>query len=103
MPIDPAELRRLDEAATKGPWTAGRPDMGTVVDGFVSKWIYDEKDQYVAVASGRIEGEWEEVMANAQLIAYLRNHVAEIVAALEENERLKANMADKERWGYAAE
>jgi hypothetical protein len=42
--------------------------MGTLVDGVSSKWIY-AGDQYVAVASGRIDGDWDEVMANARLIA----------------------------------
>lgn len=54
---------------TPGPWAAGRPDMATIVDGVDSKWIYDGDDQYVAVASGRIGGEWSEVTANAHLIA----------------------------------
>ena len=53
---------------TKGPWKAGRADMATDVDGVPSKWIY-AGDQYVAVASGQIDGDWEEVMANARLIA----------------------------------
>ena len=53
---------------TPGPWQAGRPDMSTIVDGIASKWIY-AGDQYVAIASGRIQGVWDEVMANARLIA----------------------------------
>lgn len=53
---------------TPGPWNPGRSDMGTVVDNHLSKWIY-AGDQYVAVASGRIAGPWDEVMANARLIA----------------------------------
>lgn len=53
---------------TAGPWVAGRSDMATIVDGFDSKWVYSG-EQYVAVASGRIEGSWDEVMANAHLIA----------------------------------
>lgn len=54
---------------TPGPWRAGRADMSTIVDGVGSKWIYSADDQYVAVASGRINGDWDEVMANAYLIA----------------------------------
>lgn len=54
---------------TPGPWRTGRPDMATVVDGYDSKWIYGPSDQYVAVASGRITGDWGEVLANARLIA----------------------------------
>ncbi len=57
---------------TPGPWKAGRSDMATDVDGVDSKWIY-AGDQYVAVASGRIEGNWDEVMANAHLIAAAPN------------------------------
>ena len=61
---------------TQGPWRSGRPDMSTIVDGYESKWIYGgEKatadgltSKYVAVASGQ-DCEWDEVMANAHLIA----------------------------------
>lgn len=65
---------------TKGPWKAGRPDMGTYVGGVLSKWIYSADDQYVAVASGKIKGSWDEVMANAHLIAA----APEMLEALEE-------------------
>lgn len=53
---------------TPGPWRAGRSDMSTIVDGFDSKWIY-AGDKHVAVASGHDIEEWNEVMANAHLIA----------------------------------
>lgn len=53
---------------TPGPWKAGRPDMATMVDGAPSKWIY-AGEQYVACASGRIDGPFDKVMANAHLIA----------------------------------
>jgi hypothetical protein len=42
--------------------------MATIVDGYESKWIYANK-KYVAVASGQDIKDWEEVMANAHLIA----------------------------------
>lgn len=58
---------------TPGPWQAGRPDMRTIVDGVPSKWIYGPEveggDGYLAVASGRASSDWDEVMANARLIA----------------------------------
>lgn len=66
---------------TKGPWHAGRPDMATVVDGFQSKWIY-AGEQYVAVASGRIDGPWDEVMANAYLIAAAPSLLSAVAAFL---------------------
>lgn len=53
---------------TKGPWVAGRKDMASIVDGVDSKWIYSG-DEYVAIASGRVTGTWETVIANAHLIA----------------------------------
>lgn len=53
---------------TPGPWQAGRADMASIVDGVDSKWIY-AGDEYVAIASGRVTGTWETVMANAHLIA----------------------------------
>lgn len=55
---------------TKGPWSAGRPDMATIVDGVRSKWIYAGNDsQYCAIASGLECDDWGVVMANAHLIA----------------------------------
>lgn len=53
---------------TSGPWEEGRPDMATVVDGVESKWIYAGK-KYLAIASGADVNNWQEVMANARLIA----------------------------------
>lgn len=53
---------------TKGEWVAGRADMATYVDGYPSKWIFAD-DQYCAIASGYDITDWEEVMANAHLIA----------------------------------
>ena len=76
-------LEDLAKAATPGPWKAGRPDMATIVDGVESKWIY-AGEQYCAVASGRIDGEWSEVMANAQLIAYSRTALPALVKAFRE-------------------
>lgn len=72
---------------TPGPWTAGRPDMQTFVDGVPSKWIYDDKGQYVAAASGRIDGPWEQVMANARLIAAAPDLLAVAEYALEVSDK----------------
>lgn len=82
-------IRKRAAAATPGPWTAGRPDMATIVDGIDSKWIY-AGDQYCAVASGRIQGEWSEVMANAEFIAASRTDVP---ALCDEVKRLRAENA----------
>lgn len=77
-----ARVRALCDAATPGPWKAGRPDMATIVDGVNSKWVY-AGEQYCAVASGRIDGPWDEVMANAAFIAASRTLVPRLLAALE--------------------
>src|SRR3990167_7565144 len=53
---------------TPGPWQAGRADMATVEYGVDSKWIYADK-KYIALASGNDVDTWDEVMANAHLIA----------------------------------
>lgn len=60
-----------EEKHTPGPWEAGRRDMSTLVDGYPSKWIYGGKDcqRYVAAASSVDTQNWDEVMANARLIA----------------------------------
>jgi hypothetical protein len=85
------EIEARLKAATPGPWVAGRPDMGTLVDGVESKWIYDQREQYVAVASGRIDGEWEEVMANAHLIA---NAPSDIAWLIEQVRRLEQELVE---------
>lgn len=54
---------------TPGPWVAGRSDAQTIVEGVGSKWIYGNKDKYVAIASGLASKNWNVVMANARLIA----------------------------------
>jgi hypothetical protein len=54
---------------TPGPWAAGRADMQTIVEGYPCKWIYGPDDSYLALASGRASDNWDEVMANARLIA----------------------------------
>jgi len=74
--MNTTDIRKRAEAATPGPWEAGRPDMATIVDGVDSKWIYaGAKRQYCAVASGRIKGPWSEVIANADFIAHARQDI----------------------------
>lgn len=74
--------------ATPRPWVAGRPDMATLVDGVESKWIY-AGDQYLAVASGRINGPWEEVIANSQILAAAPVLVERVIELEAEVQRLK--------------
>lgn len=69
------------EAATKGPWRAGRADMATVVDGYDSKWIY-AGEKYVAIASGQDIESWDEVMANAYLMAMSREALPHYIGLL---------------------
>ena len=61
---------------TPGPWQAGRRDTGTIVDGYESKWIYAGQ-KYIAAAWGGDVSNWEEVMANAELIARAPDLLAE--------------------------
>lgn len=68
---------------TPGPWKAGRSDMATIVDGYDSKWVY-AGERYIAVASGADVEDWDEVLANAHLIAA----APEMYAALEAVMRL---------------
>lgn len=53
---------------TPAPWEAGRPDMATIVEGFESKYIYSGNN-VVAISYGMSIPKWDEVMANARLIA----------------------------------
>ena len=52
---------------TPGPWKAGRPDMATQSE-VCGKWVY-AGDKYIAIASQSDAEDWEEVLANANLIA----------------------------------
>ena len=94
------EAERMANAATPGPWRAGRPDMATIVDGVESKWIYDALGEYMAVASGWGERPWHEVIANAEFIARARELVPALAAALraahEENARLREALEERE-------
>ena len=84
-----AEIRERAERATAGHWRAGRPDMGTFVDGYESKWIYADTDDgtiYLAVSSGKEIEDWNQVMANALFIAHAREDVP---AMLDEIARLR--------------
>ncbi|MDD3029855.1 MAG: hypothetical protein PHS57_06220 [Alphaproteobacteria bacterium] len=85
------EARALCQGATEGPWRAGRSDMGTYVDGYESKWIYagepTGKSKYLAVSSGYEIKEWDEVMANAHLIARSRTLIPEMADEIERLEK----------------
>ncbi|NIH74463.1 hypothetical protein FHV99_001670 [Ochrobactrum sp. P20RRXII] len=75
---------------TPGPWEAGRADVASIVDGVDSKWIYGG-GEYCAIASGRVTGSWETVMANAHLIAA----APELYEALEaSNEKIRTLLFD---------
>jgi hypothetical protein len=69
--------------------------MATIVDGYDSKWVYGgpEQTEYVAAASGKISGEWSQVMANASLIALAPTLAAEVLALRAENDRLRQEVA----------
>lgn len=91
-------IRVRCNAATPGPWNAGRGDMATIVDGYESKWIYaGGNNKYLAVASGYEVTDWNEVMANARFIAAAREDIPYLldrVAALE------AELAEAQRYIY---
>lgn len=95
--LDLQAIRERCEAATLGPWRAGRPDMATYVDGSPSKWVY-AGDKYIAISSGYQIEPWEQVIDNAEFIAQART---DIPALLAEVERLQARIAQLEqerRW-----
>lgn len=74
MPIDPDHLQKLHDAATPGEWETYE-DQG----GVVSIWTNDEDAR--PGLNGCVAFDTED--GDAALIVYLRNHVAEIVEALE--------------------
>lgn len=73
------ELAALDAAATRGPWTGySEPDVGL-------PWSLFEgvPGQTGFVPLEPLTG------SDVNLIAYLRNHVPDILALIDENERLR--------------
>jgi hypothetical protein len=54
---------------TPGPWAAGRKDMASFIESNPGKWIYADGNDYIAAAVMDKEKPWDEVMANAHLIA----------------------------------
>lgn len=87
-------LKRLDAEATDAPWTALEPDeFGDIA--------INEPGGGLAVAAvcngemRRLAGFGNEHQANAKLIENVRNALPEIIAALEENERLKSDLAKR--------
>lgn len=51
---------------TPGPWVAGRPDMA-IIESRCGKYIY-AGEKYIAACGFDVD-DWQEVMANARLIA----------------------------------
>lgn len=80
------EFRRLESAATKGPWTAR-------TDGDVFHWVdYETTDGGGTVCDCTTK----DSQANAALIVFLRNHAPALLAAV-------ARSADLERLRKAVE
>lgn len=76
--LDIDELDRLAKAATPGPWTAGRHDMQSIVEGCPAKYIYSPL-QAVAIACGE-DVDWNQVICNAEYIVAACNAVPELIS-----------------------
>ena len=85
--IDANELKRLHESATPGPWTVSieeceeygceRGELSIV-----------EIERMFHSCEWAEANDWGRDVANVDLITYLRNHVPDILEALEDRERL---------------
>lgn len=84
-----AELRRLAEAATKGPWTAKEPAFAPGIKARVFGPTY----------KGKFEGQETMAVPDADFIAAARNALPEL---LDEVERLRARVAVLEKAKEAA-
>ena len=91
------ELERLAKAATPGPWTEGRHDMKSIVEGYPAKYIYSPF-QAVAIACGE-DVAWHQVICNAEYIVAACNAVPELIARVRELEGRIAELA-KENSGH---
>lgn len=80
MPIDLDHLRKLDDDATPGAWESFRVHCDTLS-------IWTEQDSLRLNNCVAMDLTQE---GDAALIVYLRNHVPEIIEAMEELERVRA-------------
>lgn len=89
--IDLEELERLAKAATPGPWTEGRHDMFSVVEGAYAKYIYANRIP-IAISTGE-EKDCERVLADARYIAAACNAAPSLTAKVRELERQSEALA----------
>lgn len=96
------ELAALDAAATKGPWNAtersGYREITAPCNW--SDWYGEPRSHAVLYCDTEIEESEQD--ANGALITYLRNHVPDILALLDENERLREAIEGVWRGGFQA-
>ena len=90
-----AELRRLERAATKGPWEAQH-------DGPDGTWISatSQADGWNRVAefdTGEIRA-FQMLVANVDLVAALRTHARALLDAADENVVLRAEVVAWREW-----
>ena len=87
MTFSPERVRELDQAASAGPWKAGRSDMTSydMNDGAPFKNVYESRDGGGPVARGL----GDDCHANATFIAYAREALPE---ASREVERLREEL-----------
>ena len=83
--LDLEELEKLAAAATPGPWTEGRHDMKSIVEGCPAKYIYSPL-QAVAIACGE-DVAWYQVICNAEYIVAACNAVPELIKRVRELEK----------------
>lgn len=103
------EIDRLAAAATKAPWYAleelpecGEFESPPPAQHCISTYEDDTCDAVAWMGPGFSQSE-EEDAANAALIAYLRNHAAEISEAIRENARLRELLVEANRLLFLAE
>jgi len=107
--LNATKLRELHKAATPGPWDADTLNSegsygsgGDTHEGFATTAIYDADGKVLLDALNSdailVQEEWDEdggraydltSAANASLITYLRNAVPDILALIEERDRLR--------------
>ncbi|HCL3225041.1 ead/Ea22-like family protein [Pseudomonas aeruginosa] len=83
---DHAELRRVAEAATPGPWSCNR--HWAIVGGPILEFTNGAAQQQIAMACGQSWMRDDELRNNAEFIA--ANNPKTVLALLDEIDRLKA-------------
>jgi len=84
-------LKELEAKATDGPWKVRKMRGDCFVEGNKVQGQTIAGDYKTEILS---DGDYDEKLSDAELIAYLRNHAKEIINLVEAAEKVSVNIVD---------